>query len=49
MGKQLTPGMLLGYLHTGLGGGCVEGGSAHAALAGSTLTACLHTAKVLPA
>lgn len=49
MGKQLTPGLLLGDLHTGLGGGWVEGGVAHATLAGSMLAACLHTGKVLPA
>lgn len=32
MGEQLAPGVLLNYLHTGLGGGCLEGGAIHTAL-----------------
>lgn len=48
----VAPGILLGYLHTGLSAGCLEGGAAHTAL-GHVLSlpaACfLSIAKILPA
>lgn len=39
-GKAIDSCILLGYLHTGLGGGCLEGGAAHKAL-GWILACCL--------
>lgn len=49
MGKHLAPGVVPSYLHTGLGGGCLEGGATQAALGQVHETAaCLCTVKFLP-